>query len=94
MQIHEWIADRILENVSEENHADFLEALQNKREKLIAFYYPHMEQQMMSFMMSGEESSEAVVVNADSGDVDCWYTLSKKAVDHLRGSLLEDVEVK
>lgn len=30
MQIHEWIADQILANVSEENHADFLDALQNQ----------------------------------------------------------------
>jgi len=89
MPLHEWIADKILANVSEENHADFLDALQNHRDKLIAFYYPHMEGQMMQYKM---EIGDVVTVNADPGDPNCFYTLAKKAVDHLRVSLLEDTE--
>lgn len=91
MPLHEWIADKILANVSEKNHADFLEALKDKREALIDFYCPHMEAQMCAYTF---EEEEMVTVNADPGDPNCFYTLAKKAVDHLRDLLLEKSEAK
>jgi len=88
----EWVADKILEGVSEANHSDFLAALKDRREDLILFYHPKMFGMHEKYVFDAalEGHTEILTFNADPEDPDLFYTVAKKAVDHLRGSLLDE----
>lgn len=72
----------------QEKHDKFLEALANQRDELIAFYHPQMAGMPERYVFTADCPSGVFALNADYGDPDCYYTLAKNAVDHLRRSLL------
>lgn len=81
----EWIADKILAGVADKDQKEFLDALKHRKEELTRFYHPSMWGMPEQYAFA---KGETVVLNADEGDADIFYTLAKQTVNHLATSLV------